>query len=70
MRPGELKSGQIIGYVPKKIIAFETSCSEGQATKNYTPYDYRFPLIRLSDLYLLYSEALNEVKGQIGRAHV
>ncbi len=64
MRPGELKSSQIIGYVPKKLIAFETSCSEGVATKNYTPYDYRFPLIRLSDLYLLYSEALNETKAQ------
>lgn len=51
-------------YVPKKIIAFETSCSQGDANKRYTAYDYRFPLIRLADLYLLYSEVLNEVKDQ------
>jgi hypothetical protein len=51
-------------YVPKKIIAFESSCSQGDVNKRYTAHDYRFPLIRLADLYLLYSEALNEVKDQ------
>jgi hypothetical protein len=51
------------GYYVKKLIAFETSCSQGDASKNYSGHDYRFPLIRLADLYLLYSEALNEVKG-------
>ncbi|HBX45491.1 RagB/SusD family nutrient uptake outer membrane protein [Limibacterium fermenti] len=64
MRPGEVKGeNKIVGYTPKKIIPFESSCSQGDDNKSYTPYDYRFPLIRLSDLYLLYSEALNEVKG-------
>ena len=48
----------------KKIIPFEASCSQGDNNKHYSPYDYRFPLFRLSDLYLLYSEALNEVKAQ------
>ena len=28
----------------------------------YTNYEYAFPMIRLADLYLLYAEALNEVK--------
>lgn len=51
-------------YVPKKIIPFESSCSQGDINKRYAPYDYRFPLIRLADLYLLYCEALNEVKDQ------
>jgi hypothetical protein len=51
-------------YVPKKIIPFETSCSQGDINKRYTAHDYRFPLIRLADLYLLYSEALNEMKDQ------
>lgn len=63
MRDGELNDQQI-GYWVKKIIPFEASCSQGDNNKSYSPYDYRFPLFRLSDLYLLYSEALNEVKAQ------
>ena len=63
MRDGELNDNQI-GYWVKKIIPFEASCSQGDNNKHYSPYDYRFPLFRLSDLYLLYSEALNEVKAQ------
>lgn len=51
-------------YSPKKIIAFETSASQGDNNKRYTPHNYHFPLIRLADLYLLYAEALNEVKDQ------
>ncbi|WP_298652625.1 RagB/SusD family nutrient uptake outer membrane protein [uncultured Proteiniphilum sp.] len=51
-------------YSPKKIIAFETSGSKGATGQSYSPHDYRFPLIRLADLYLLYSEALNEIKAQ------
>lgn len=62
-RAGEAISDHF-GYVPKKIIPFESSASQGDANKRYTAYDYRFPLLRLSDLYLLYSEALNEVKSQ------
>mgnify|MGYP002344973792 CR=1 FL=1 len=62
MRQGEIYS-RCLGYVPKKIIAYESASSQGDANKSYTAYDYRFPLLRLSDLYLLYSEALNEVKG-------
>jgi len=46
------------GYWPKKLAAFETTVTGS----SYTSYDYRFPLLRLSDLYLLYSEALNEIK--------
>ena len=44
------------GYLVKKLIAFETKGNP------YVGYDYRFPIIRLADLYLLYSEALNEIK--------
>ena len=63
-RPGEVKTDKIIGYLPKKIIPFESSGSQGDVNKYYTPHDYRFPLLRLADLYLLYSEALNEMKAQ------
>lgn len=65
MRVGEIKSGDAqVGYMVKKIVPFEESASQGDINKRYTRHDYRFPLIRLADLYLLYSEALNEVKGQ------
>jgi len=63
MRIGEINDKRI-GYAVKKIVPFETSGSQGDANKRYTAYDYRFPLIRLADLYLLYSEALNEMKDQ------
>lgn len=61
MREGEMNKQQI-GYWVKKIVPFEASASQGDNNKSYTAYDYRFPLIRLADLYLLYSEALNEIK--------
>lgn len=64
-RYGEVGTESGVGsYVPKKIIAFETSCSQGDSNKFYSQHNYAFPLIRLADLYLLYSEALNEVKAQ------
>jgi len=63
-RPAEVGTASGQGsYYPKKIIPFETSVSQGDASKRYTAHPYQFPLIRLSDLYLLYSEALNEIKG-------
>jgi hypothetical protein len=63
MRSGETGHLQnTTGYYIKKMVAFETSCSQGTTTMPYNGYDYRFPLIRLADLYLLYSEALNEIK--------
>jgi hypothetical protein len=63
LRFTELGSGtNPTGYTAKKLVAFETSGSQGGASATYSGYDYRFPLIRLSDLYLLYSEVLNEVK--------
>ncbi|MDR1666793.1 MAG: RagB/SusD family nutrient uptake outer membrane protein [Bacteroidales bacterium] len=52
------------GYFVKKLIAFESSCSQG-SDKVYSGTDYRFPIIRLADLYLLYSEALNEIGADV-----
>lgn len=63
MRLGEAGSGSMTGYMVKKLVAFETSASQGQASGPvYSGYSYRMPLMRLADLYLLYSEALNEIK--------
>ena len=62
LRSGEPGNGNLTGYYVKKLIAFETSGSQGTNTRDYSGYNYRYPLFRLADLYLLYSEALNEVK--------
>lgn len=52
------------GYWAKKLVAYGTSGSYKPATttSSLTQEPYSLPLIRLSDLYLLYSEALNEIK--------
>ena len=63
LRRGEPGSS-LTGYAVKKLVAFETSASQGKTGQIYSGYNYRFPLLRLADLYLLYSEALNEVKAQ------
>jgi hypothetical protein len=46
------------GYYAKKLVHLETYKSANIATTQYS-----YPLIRLSDLYLLYAEALNESKS-------
>ena len=45
----------ITGYWPKKLVNFT---SDGRANTYYS-----WPVIRLSELYLMYAEALNEVGG-------
>jgi len=49
------------GYLAKKMIHRLTS--ESMTGNSYSIYRYAFPFIRLADLYLLYAEALNEVKN-------
>jgi hypothetical protein len=48
------------GYQCKKLVSYLTSVPD--ANGNISVMDYSFPYIRLSDLYLLYAEALNESK--------
>jgi len=50
----------ITGYYTKKIVNFLNVL---QTSGTYTIQSYPFPVIRLADLYLYYSEALNEVNG-------
>ena len=51
------------GYWPKKLVSiYTTAASDGNVTGS-NQVDYPWPEIRLADLYLLYSEALNEVSG-------
>ena len=46
------------GYFIKKLVSFRS----GTTSSSPTPYTFKIPIVRLGDLYLLYAEALNEVK--------
>jgi hypothetical protein len=49
----------ITGYFAKKLVHYENIISlEGSTIQGYS-----FPIIRLSDLYLMYAEASNETKA-------
>lgn len=65
VKAGQLsgKSGlelySITGYFAKKLVNYQNVITNKTSTiKNYT-----FPIIRLSDLYLMYAEALNETQS-------
>lgn len=47
------------GYNPGKVVHFLTTQT---ATTDASFYEYQWPIIRLADLYLMYAEALNEMK--------
>ena len=49
----------ITGFFAKKLVHYENIIS----LQGSTIQGYSFPIIRLSDLYLMYSEALNETKA-------
>lgn len=48
----------ITGYFIKKLVSFRS----GTIATSPSPYRFSIPIIRLADLYLLYAEALNEIK--------
>ena len=52
--------GTITGLYIKKLIHFESSEYVSGSQGSYSTVEYPFPIFRLSDLYLLYAEALNE----------
>ncbi len=51
------------GYIPKKFIPYEAQVN---AINSISSPSYAWPIMRLSDLYLLYAEAINEVEGPNG----
>jgi len=53
--PKSMNARNITGYWPKKLVNYLTVMDE-----NFTPVDFKVPMIRLAGLYLLYAEALNE----------
>lgn len=58
--------GPVTGYLPKKLAPYQVIWSGNASTASLSSYWYPFPMIRLSDLYLLYAEAINEVEGPVG----
>lgn len=52
-----IDAGPVTGYSPKKYVHFENIQINNS---EYTKKTFPWPVIRLSDLYLLYAEALNE----------
>jgi len=61
---GSRWAGPITGYSLKKLIHLENLRSPA----SYTVISYPWPLLRISDLYLLYAECLNEVGGPTDEA--
>ena len=55
--------GNWTGYIPKKYIPPEAMFT---AVNSISSRDYAWPIIRLSDVYLLYAEAINEAEGPNG----
>ena len=51
----------ITGYWPKKLVNYKNDF--GGNSNGYNTISYPWPVIRLSEMYLLYAEALNEVSG-------
>lgn len=52
----------VTGYFIKKIIHYQNVVQETNSS-DYSINTYPWPIMRLSDLYLLYAEALNESEG-------
>ncbi len=57
------EQGPVTGYFAKKLIPLACAFT---GTNAFTPYRFAWPIIRLTDLYLLYAEAINEAEGPNG----
>ena len=55
--------GPVTGYFPKKLYPIQCRVTGQNASVTWW---YPWPIIRLSDLYLLYAEAINEAEGPTG----
>lgn len=57
------ETGPVTGYFPKKLIPYQSTWT---ADNTFSSYTFAWPMIRLTDLYLLYAECINEVEGPDG----
>lgn len=60
---GGAETGPVTGYFPKKMIPYRSTWT---ANNTFSSYWYPFPMVRLTDIYLLYAECINEVEGPDG----
>jgi len=60
---GTQGQGNWTGYFPKKFIPYEAQLN---GINSISSPSYAWPIMRLSDLYLLYAEAVNEAEGPNG----
>lgn len=58
----------VTGYWPKKLVHFQNTLQPGDGA-GYSIISYPWPVMRLAELYLLYSEALNEYAGPSADAY-
>lgn len=58
------ESGPLTGYFPKKMYPYQNRMAANNSALSTRWYPW--PMIRLSDLYLLYAEAINEAEGPNG----
>ncbi len=57
------ENGPVTGYFPKKMIPYRTIWV---GNNSFSGYWFAFPMVRLTDLYLLYAECINEAEGPTG----
>ncbi|MBR1575920.1 MAG: RagB/SusD family nutrient uptake outer membrane protein [Bacteroidales bacterium] len=57
------ENGPVTGYFPMKLFPLEARMS---ANSTFVSYWFPWPILRLTDLYLLYAEAINEAEGPNG----
>ena len=57
------ETGPVTGYFPKKLIPYQSTWT---ANNTFSGYTFAWPMIRLTDLYLLYAECINEAEGPNG----
>jgi hypothetical protein len=58
--------GPFTGYWPKKLVWYQNMVTGIDNYSGFSYTRYPWPVMRLSDLYLLYAEALNEAEGPNG----
>lgn len=58
-------NGPVTGYYPKKLFPIESKWVANNAS-GWRDYTFAWPMIRLTDLYLLYAECINEAEGPDG----
>lgn len=60
------QTGPVTGFFPKKHFPIQATWTGTNSFTGTSTTWYPWPMIRLSDLYLLYAEAINEAEGPDG----